>query len=75
MDIETSTTRALQMAKEYYAAYDKHRINACNFYDPSAKLLWDGHPRQGKDAILDFLLKLPASKHQINAIDCHPLFS
>ncbi|KAL3880197.1 hypothetical protein ACJMK2_032459 [Sinanodonta woodiana] len=75
--VATKVDIAVQAGEEfynlYYETFDKKRHLLAKLYMDTAKLVWNGNPADGKEAILKFFENLPSSEHKIDSLDCHPL--
>jgi len=45
------------------------------FYRPTSTILWNGNAFLGGDAYAEFLSRFPATTHEVNSFDCHPVDS
>jgi len=36
-------------------------------------LTWNGKPFQGTDGLIELVSKMPATKHEVQSFDCHPI--
>jgi NTF2-related export protein 1/2 len=46
-----------------------------SFYRPTSTILWNGNAFLGGDAYVDFLIRFPATQHEVHNFDCHPVDS
>ncbi|KZT62659.1 NTF2-like protein [Calocera cornea HHB12733] len=49
------------------------RLNIIKMYRPTSTLVWNGNKIQGLEALNDFFTKLPPSRHDVQAYDCHAI--
>lgn len=73
--IEIATRAADQFTRLYYSIYDSStRVDALpNLYRPSSALTWNGEPFQGSEGVRKLMSAMPATKHEIQSFDCHPI--
>ncbi|CAF0906688.1 unnamed protein product [Adineta ricciae] len=60
-------------SKRYYDILDTRRHNVDKFYQNQAKLIWNGKEINGQNAIANYLVGLPPTKHYIYALDFFPM--
>ncbi|KAF7974915.1 hypothetical protein HWV62_1805 [Athelia sp. TMB] len=74
-DIELSARAADHFTRLYYSAYDSAtRIDDLpKFYRPTSSLTWNGNPYQGSDGVKELMKGMPATKHEVQSFDCHPI--
>ncbi|CAF0794713.1 unnamed protein product [Rotaria sp. Silwood1] len=60
-------------SKKYYDILDTRRHNVDKFYQTQAKLIWNGNEINGQNAIGNYLVSLPPTKHHIYALDYFPM--
>lgn len=44
-----------------------------HFYRPTSALTWNGTPYQGEAGVRELLSKMPATTHEVQSFDCHPI--
>ncbi|CAD6564104.1 MAG: hypothetical protein CYPHOPRED_001964 [Cyphobasidiales sp. Tagirdzhanova-0007] len=66
-----ATTEAF--VASYYGAWDNDRPVLAQLYRPQSRVVWNGNPISGVQEMVQFVDKMPASKHDIQAYDSHPL--
>ena len=73
--IEIATRAADHFTRLYYSTYDSPtRVDDLpNFYRPNAALTWNGKPFEGTDGVRELLIGIPATKHEVQSFDCHPI--
>jgi len=73
--IEIATRAADHFTRIYYAAYDGNSrlADLPPFYRSSSSLTWNGKPFQGTEGLIQLVLKMPATKHEVQSFDCHPI--
>lgn len=73
--IEISTRAADQFTRLYYSTYDSltRVVDLPKFYRPTSSLTWNGNPRQGSEGVEKLLEDMPATKHELQSFDCHPI--
>jgi len=59
----------------YYAAYDadSRAEDVPKFYRSHSAISWNGNPIQGPEGLADLLKKMPATGHNVQSFDCHPV--
>ncbi|KAI5121301.1 hypothetical protein M0805_003770 [Coniferiporia weirii] len=74
-DIDIATRGADQFIHVYYATYDsKNRVESLpKFYRQSSSVVWNGNPVQGDSGVKGLMEKMPASRHEVQSFDCHPI--
>ncbi|KAF4612237.1 hypothetical protein D9613_004211 [Agrocybe pediades] len=74
-DIEIATRAADHFTRIYYAAYDsdKRLAELPHFYRPTSSLTWNGKPFTGTEGLLQLVVKMPPTKHEVQSFDCHPI--
>ena len=72
--VEIATRAADHFTRIYYASYDSEtRLDDLpQFYRPSSSLTWNGKAIQGADGLRQLIEKMPPTKHEVQAFDCHP---
>ena len=43
------------------------------FYRSHSAISWNGNPIQGPEGLADLLKKMPATSHNVQSFDCHPV--
>ena len=73
--IEIATRAADHFTRLYYTTYDSAtRIDDLpNFYRPNSSLTWNGKPFEGVDGVRELIAGIPATKHDVQSFDCHPI--
>lgn len=73
--VEIAIRAADHFTRIYYAAYDANTrlADLPKFYRPNSSLTWNGKPFQGVDGLMELITKMPATKHEIQSFDCHPM--
>ena len=73
--IEIATRAADHFTRIYYTAYDSDTrlADLPQFYRPNSSLTWNGKPFQGTDGLIQLVSKMPATKHEVQSFDCHPI--
>ena len=73
--IEIATRAANNFTRIYYDAYDSDTrlADLPKFYRPNSSLTWNGKPFQGTDGLQELVVKMPATKHEVQSFDCHPI--
>ncbi|KAG0047428.1 NTF2- export protein 1 [Gryganskiella cystojenkinii] len=71
--VDKSTQAADLFVAHYYSRYDSSRLELKNLYRDSSAILWNGNAFSGIQPFTEFLNKLAASVHSVDAYDCHPL--
>ncbi|KJA28507.1 hypothetical protein HYPSUDRAFT_82846 [Hypholoma sublateritium FD-334 SS-4] len=74
-DIEIATRAADHFTHIYYTAYDSDTrlADLPPFYRPTSSLTWNGKPFQGVEGLKELVVKMPATKHEVQSFDCHPI--
>ncbi|KAH9486306.1 Nuclear transport factor 2 [Psilocybe cubensis] len=74
-DIEIATRAADHFTRIYYTAYDSDTrlADLPPFYRANSSLTWNGTPFQGVEGLKDLVTKMPATKHEVQSFDCHPI--
>lgn len=49
----------------YYSAWDNDRATLSQLYRPHSKIVWNGNPISGSHEMVQFVDKMPASKHDV----------
>jgi NTF2-related export protein 1/2 len=73
--IDISCKAAVKFVSTFYDTIDRKRHLIQKLYFESSILLYNGNPFSTSQQIFQFLLSLPASKHEILTIDAQPLNS
>jgi NTF2-related export protein 1/2 len=68
-------TGAEQFTQLFYRNIDGQRAQLRAFYRPTSTILWNGNAFIGGDAYTDFMARFPATSHEVNSFDCHPVDS
>lgn len=73
--VEIAVRAADHFTRLYYKTYDSStRVDDLpNFYRPSSALTWNGTPYQGADGVRELISKMPATSHDVQSFDCHPI--
>lgn len=73
--IEIATRAADHFTRIYYTAYDSDTrlADLPPFYRPTSSLTWNGKPFQGVEGLKELVVKMPATKHEVQSFDCHPI--
>ena len=73
--IQIATRAADHFMRIYYAAYDSDTrlADLPHFYRPTSSLTWNGKPFQGTEGLVQLVSKMPATKHEVQSFDCHPI--
>jgi len=73
--VEIATRAADHFTRIYYTTYDSEtRLDDLpQFYRPSSSLTWNGKAIQGADGLRQLIGKMPPTKHEVQAFDCHPI--
>ena len=73
--IEIATRAADHFTRIYYAAYDGNNrlADLPHFYRSSSSLTWNGTPFQGTEGLIQMVSDMPATKHEVQSFDCHPI--
>ena len=73
--IEIATRAADHFTRLYYTTYDSAtRLDDLpNFYRPNSALTWNGKPFEGVDGVRELVSGIPATKHEVQSFDCHPI--
>ncbi|KIP11666.1 hypothetical protein PHLGIDRAFT_27718 [Phlebiopsis gigantea 11061_1 CR5-6] len=74
-DIEIAVRAADHFTRLYYKTYDSPtRVEDLpHFYRPTSALTWNGTPYQGEAGVRELLSKMPATTHEVQSFDCHPI--
>ncbi|OBZ78817.1 NTF2-related export protein 1 [Grifola frondosa] len=74
-DIDIATRAADHFTRLYYSAYDSAtRIDDLpKLYRPTSALTWNGKPYEGSDGVRKLISGMPATKHEVQSFDCHPI--
>ncbi|KAI0654456.1 NTF2-like protein [Cubamyces menziesii] len=74
-DIEIATRAADTFTRLYYSTYDSPtRVDDLpNFYRANSALTWNGRPFEGIEGVRELVSGIPATKHEIQSFDCHPI--
>ncbi|KAF9531895.1 hypothetical protein CPB83DRAFT_847994 [Crepidotus variabilis] len=74
-DIEIATRAADTFTRIYYTAYDADTrlADLPQFYRPTSSLTWNGKPFQGAEGLVQLVTQMPATKHEVQSFDCHPI--
>ena len=70
--IDVSCRAADKFVTAFYDAIDSNKHTLSQLYGPKSIMLWNGNPL-GPAQIIEFLLKLPISTHNILSYDSHPV--
>ena len=73
--MEIANQAATAFIQLYYPTYDgsTRSEDVPKFYRPYSSISWNGNPITGPDALKDFLKGIPATSHEIQPYDCHPV--
>jgi NTF2-related export protein 1/2 len=73
--IEIAVQAGTSFVQLYYAAYDAdgRAEDVPKFYRTHSAISWNGNPIQGPDGLADLLKKMPATSHNVQSFDCHPV--
>uniref|UniRef100_A0A6U4VY36 NTF2-related export protein n=1 Tax=Hemiselmis andersenii TaxID=464988 RepID=A0A6U4VY36_HEMAN len=71
--VSITTEGGEQFQKHFYEYLDSDRKNLQHLYHEESKVVWNGQPLKGKDAVTRFLAELPTSKHEVQSLDCQPV--
>jgi NTF2-related export protein 1/2 len=73
--IDIATRAADHFTRIYYTAYDSDTrlADLPQFYRPTSSLTWNGKPFQGAEGLKELVAKMPATKHEVQSFDCHPI--
>lgn len=73
--IEIAVQAGTSFVQLYYAAYDasNRAEDVPKFYRTHSAISWNGNPIQGPEGLSDLLKKLPATVHNVQSFDCHPV--
>ena len=73
--IEIATRAADHFTRLYYTAYDSstRMDDLPKFYRANSALTWNGKPFEGTDGVRELLIGIPATKHEVQSFDCHPI--
>lgn len=74
-DIEIAVQAGTSFVQLYYAAYDadSRAEDVPKFYRSHSAISWNGNPIQGPEGLADLLKKMPATGHNVQSFDCHPV--
>ncbi|EOR01996.1 NTF2-related export protein 1 [Wallemia ichthyophaga EXF-994] len=59
--------------ESYYKAYDLDREKVSQLYRPSSAIVYNGTPVQGVENVHNLFMSIPASQHEIQSWDTHPI--
>ncbi|PWN27924.1 NTF2-like protein [Jaminaea rosea] len=73
--IEYAAKAAEQFVSLYYSAYDsRNRVGLIpTLYLGTSTVLWNGNPIQGNGGVGELMDSLPATKHEVQSMDAHPV--
>ena len=76
-DFKSLTEQAISAADEfsqiYHKLYDTQRHRLIQLYNERSTLVWNGNSVSGTQSINEFFINLPATEHQIFAMDSQPI--
>ena len=75
VSIEIAVQAATLFVQLYYAAYDAptRTTDVPKFYRPYSAVSWNGNPISGPDELTALLKDFPATVHNVQSFDCHPV--
>ena len=75
LSIEIAVQAGTSFVQLYYAAYDGDgRVeDVPKFYRSYSAISWNGNPIQGPEGLADLLKTMPATSHNVQSFDCHPV--
>ncbi|CAO1632877.1 unnamed protein product [Parajaminaea phylloscopi] len=73
--VEYAAKAAEQFVSLYYSAYDsKNRVGLVpTLYLPTSTVVWNGNPIPGAAGVAELMGGLPATKHEVQALDAQPM--
>lgn len=73
--IEIATRAAENFTRLYYTTYDSPtRVDDLpNYYRANSALTWNGRPFEGVEGVRELVSGIPATKHEVQSFDCHPI--
>ena len=70
-DLALATAQAF--VGSFYTQMDRSRQTLPDLYRDDVRCSWNGNAAAGRREVETLLSRLPASKHEVQSYDCHPV--